>query len=348
MVELDEPLSKAQKGPALVQSLEDPHHVAVAAEHHAPIAVQHHAPIPVQYHAPIATNTIAITPTPHSIAVTSGHAHHYHQSEPYVAVTPKLAVVDTPYLHKKIHHEQLVVSSTPAPIHYSSEPYLVSSTPIPHLAEVAAQNAAIEHAAKNAALEHAAYNAHVAHEEAARAHYDHANAHLAVESYSNGAPHEQVVQLQHHEIAPEQHVRQLDHLSHEEAQDNQQKLLKLLTARGGVAEIGFERPGHAEHVGDAGISRARVLSATPSPLHPPVEEKVKTRRIVVSRPVQTLQEIDVVEPATKIERVAINQHTVIKTAKVGVERVHTSVPVYGKTLAPAIAHAQVPVSYYHK
>lgn len=45
-------------------------------------------------------------------------------------------------------------------------------------------------------------------------------------------------------------------------------------------------------------------------------------------------QIDVVEPFTKIHRVAVQQPTVFKTAVQDVARVHTSVPVYGKALTP--------------
>lgn len=48
----------------------------------------------------------------------------------------------------------------------------------------------------------------------------------------------------------------------------------------------------------------------------------------------SLMQIDVVEPFTKIHRVAVQQPAVFKTAVQDVARVHTSVPVYGKALAP--------------
>ncbi|XP_077293980.1 uncharacterized protein LOC143916658 [Arctopsyche grandis] len=378
LVELDEPLSKAQKGPAIVSSLDEHHHhqAAVFAEHGHAVAV---TPVAHAVAVTPAAHTLAITPTAHTVAITPV-GHHFHQES---------AFIDNRHFAPAVQH--VAYSTTPAPIHFSTPaPLIVSTTP--HYSE---DSVLVEAAARNVAeTEHAAYEAKLVHEEAvARAQINAKNAHLAVEAFSNGAAlenhhaleqqhalenHQALANQQalenHHALANQhaleshqalanQHAleshhalenhnafeaaKNVNHLSHEEAQENQQRLIKLLTARGGVAEVGFGRAGHSEHIGDAGISRARVLSATPSPHHAPVEEKVNTRRIVVSRPVQTLQEIDVVEPATKIEQVAINTPTFIKTARVGVQRVHTSVPVYGKALAPAVAHAQVPVGYYH-
>ncbi|XP_034253764.1 uncharacterized protein LOC117652780 [Thrips palmi] len=131
-------------------------------------------------------------------------------------------------------------------------------------------------------------------------------------------------------------VPSLRNLSPEQSQQNQQRLIELLTAQGGVAEVGSARSGPASaSVGDSGQVRARVLSATPAPEHAePTNERVQTRRVVVSRPIETLQEIDVVEPFTKIHRLAVNQPAVFKTAVQDVARVHTSVPVYGKALTP--------------
>lgn len=383
---MDEPLSQHQKGPAVVSTLEGQHHhhpISHVAEHGVAIAS---SPIP---------HAVAVTPLPHVVAITPSHQYS-HESYP-----------------EHGHQAQILVSSTPAPIHYPAhEAIIVSSTPGPHhesesdsifvdaaarhyeQAKHAAHEAGIAHQeavaranynaeahahedaiakanhqahveaqaheeavarhnyevevnAHNEAVARANHQAHVdahAHEEAvARHNYEHSNAHLVVEAHSNGSPKEHVIIKQDSLV----NIKGLNHLSHEEASANQHKLLQLLTARGGVAEVGHERHGGAEYVGDAGISRARVLSATPSPHHEPIDEKIKTRRIVVSRPVHTLQEIEVVQPATKIEQVAVNHPTVIKTAQVSYERVKTSVPVYGKVLAPAIAHAQVPVQYYH-
>ncbi|XP_021913232.1 uncharacterized protein LOC110826675 [Zootermopsis nevadensis] len=155
----------------------------------------------------------------------------------------------------------------------------------------------------------------------------------AVEVHANGAPHDVVPSLRA--------------LSPEVNQANQQRLIQLLTARGGVAEVGFGHEGPSPlPVGDVGPVRARVLSATPAPPHAdPTGERVSTRRVVVSRPIETVQDIDVVEPVTKLERIAVNHPTLFKTVHHDVARVPTSVPVLGKTLTPAIAHAAVPYGY---
>ncbi|XP_006623737.1 uncharacterized protein LOC102681750 [Apis dorsata] len=146
--------------------------------------------------------------------------------------------------------------------------------------------------------------------------------------------------------------------SPEQDQQNQNKLIELLTARGNVAEVGFGRSGPSQSaIGDVGQVRGRVISATPAPESAePADERVSTRRVVISRPIETLQEVNVVEPATKIERVSVQQPTFIKTARLDHVQVHSSVPVIGKALAPTIAHAAVPVyqktispayEYYH-
>lgn len=97
-------------------------------------------------------------------------------------------------------------------------------------------------------------------------------------------------------------------------------------------------------IGDADNIRARVISATPSYDNvKPASERVSTRRVVVSKPVETLQEIDVAEPVTKYERTSVQQPTLFKTAHLDHVQVHSSVPVIGKALTPALAHVSVPV-----
>lgn len=110
-------------------------------------------------------------------------------------------------------------------------------------------------------------------------------------------------------------------------------------------QVGFGRDGPiGTPIGDAGYVRARVLSATPSPERAePTGERVSTRRVVISRPIETLQELDIVEPASKIERIAVQQPALIKTTRVDHLQVHSSVPVVGKAFAPAVAHTAVPI-----
>lgn len=114
-----------------------------------------------------------------------------------------------------------------------------------------------------------------------------------------------------------------------------------------MTEVGLARNGPAvSPVGEAGQIRARVLSATPAPPSAePTGERVNTRRVVVSRPIETLQEIEVHEPVTKLHRIHVQQPTFIKTARQDFLRVPTSVPVYGKALAP-VAHAAVPIAHH--
>lgn len=113
----------------------------------------------------------------------------------------------------------------------------------------------------------------------------------------------------------------------------------------GFVQLGFGRDDTAgASIGDAGHVRARVLSAIPAPEYAePTGEHVSTRRIVVSRPIETFQEYDIVEPATKIERVSVQQPTLIKTARVNHVQVHGSIPIVGKALTPAVAHAAIPI-----
>ncbi|XP_015187600.1 PREDICTED: uncharacterized protein LOC107072305 [Polistes dominula] len=173
---------------------------------------------------------------------------------------------------------------------------------------------------------------------------------------SNGAPLEENSPFIAHDPSPS--VIPSQRLNAEENKSNQNRLIELLTARGSVSEVGFGHAGDLSRQNiEAGHVRARVLSATPAPDDAePTDQRVSTRRVVVSRPIETLQEVDVVEPATKLERVSIQQPTLIKTARLDHVQVHGSVPVVGKAYAPAVAHAAVPVyqktispayEYYH-
>ncbi|KAL1131370.1 hypothetical protein AAG570_010987 [Ranatra chinensis] len=99
---------------------------------------------------------------------------------------------------------------------------------------------------------------------------------------------------------------------------NQARLIELLTARGGVTEVG-----------DPARVRARVLSVGEGEGVP--KESVSTRRLVVNRPVQTVQRVQLLQPFTKIERVALDQPaTILKTAHA----------------APLLAHPQY-ATYLH-
>lgn len=106
------------------------------------------------------------------------------------------------------------------------------------------------------------------------------------------------------------------HLSPEQSQENQRKLLELLTGRGEVSEVALARSGES-------VVRGRVLSVTPAPPCAEGEERVNTRRVVVSRPVHTVEEVDVQRPFTQVERVAVH------------EPIHTH---HIATLAPILYH----------
>lgn len=87
----------------------------------------------------------------------------------------------------------------------------------------------------------------------------------------------------------------------------QRRLIELLTAREGVSELGFDNSAFKD-VGDAGQVRVQVLNAKLAPKDAPIAgERVNTRRVIVSRPIETIEEVDVEEPAIKVSRVVIQK-----------------------------------------
>lgn len=125
-----------------------------------------------------------------------------------------------------------------------------------------------------------------------------------------------------------------------------------------LLQVAFGRSGLANTaIDEVNRVKGRVISVTPAPYNADAaDERVSTRRVVFTKPIETLQELNVVEPATKIERVSVQQPTLIKTARVDHVQVHGSVPVVGKTLTPTLAHAAIPLyqktispayEYYH-
>ncbi|PNF31846.1 hypothetical protein B7P43_G08915 [Cryptotermes secundus] len=313
LVELEEPVAKIQKGPAVINPV-GPVAVGAFPVHPAPAVVA----------APVA---LAPSPAPEPV---------------FVSTTPAPAFGPAP---------------EPGPVAFQDEESVVVDN-----AEFAAR-AALSSESHQLEAEQRALNIQQQELQARLLDLDSRRQHLsrahtgarvtgplakagpAVEVHANGAP----VDLVPHARAGPDVVPSVRAVSPEANQANQQRLIQLLTARGGVAEVGFGHAGPSPlPVGDAGPVRARVLSATPAPPHAePAGERVSTRRVVVSRPIETVQDIDVVEPVTKLERIAVNHPTVFKTVHHDVARVPTSVPVLGKTLTPAIAHAAVPVGYVH-
>lgn len=127
---------------------------------------------------------------------------------------------------------------------------------------------------------------------------------------------------------PESPIIYSRQIAPEESHSNQQRFIQLLTANNGISEIGHPQIGaRSSNIINADFIRARVLSATPgTPNAPPTDERINTRRVVLSRPIETVQEVVVQEPVTKFEKVAVNTPTIFKTARLGVQRVHTSLP----------------------
>ncbi|XP_043497223.1 uncharacterized protein LOC122520955 [Polistes fuscatus] len=276
VVELDEPTSKSQKGPAVIQPLAY-NHVSVG-QSPVQVPILSHSVGPAPIFAPSSTPAPAtISSTPSSIS----------EEESVVVDNPEFRNANSPQNGQRF---------------FASEPQVITR--------------------------------------------------------SNGAPFEENSPFIAHDPSPS--VVPSQRLNAEENKSNQNRLIELLTARGSVSEVGFgARAGvdlSRQNI-EAGHVRARVLSATPAPDDAePTDQRVSTRRVVVSRPIETLQEVDVVEPATKLERVSIRQPTLIKTARLDHVQVHGSVPVVGKAYAPAVAHAAVPVyqktispayEYYH-
>lgn len=133
-------------------------------------------------------------------------------------------------------------------------------------------------------------------------------------SYLNHLRDSQITATKSH--SADEVISSARHLSTEQSQENQRKLLELLTGRGEVSEVAVARSGDA-------VVRGRVLSVTPAPPCAEGEERVNTRRVVVSRPVHTVEEVDVRRPFTHVQRVAVH------------EPVHTH---HIATLAPILYH----------
>ena len=322
LVELEEPLSKIQKGPAVINPVAP---VAVAG---GPI---HAAPYPVA--TPVA---VAPVPAPEPVFVSTTPA-------PVFGPVPGPGPV-------ALQDEETVVVDNPD---FSARAVLSAES---HQLEAEQRALNIQQQELQARqIELNSRREHLSRASIAppppgpsplpNAGAPHAIDGPAVEIRANGAP---LDILPHARVGPDV-VPSVRDLNPEVNQANQQRLIQLLTARGGVAEVDFGHAGHSPPpVGDAGPVRARVLSATPAPPHsPPAGERMSTRRVVVSRPIETVQDIDVVEPVTKLERIAVNHPTIFKSIRHDVARVPTSVPVLGKTLTPAIAHAALPVGYVH-
>ncbi|XP_015122598.1 uncharacterized protein LOC107045021 [Diachasma alloeum] len=325
VVELDEPTSKLQRGPAVVQPLDVSHYSAVS---------------------PVTHNLVAQ-------AASFAHAPSSPTTIPFVAHAPVHVTVAPVISHAPVSHYQ--PSSTAAP---ASADGSQGESQSEDDQSVTVENADFRGAQFRQGLFRAAGEGEKAATRGQERMQQEYFQSLTKSQVNSIASQSQTSDIQvksngeqsapprflAHDPTPSPSVIPSLRGSPEENRSNQQKLIDLLTARGGVADVGFSRDGLSSSVGDAGHVRARVISATPAPEYAePTGERVSTRRVVVSRPIETLQEVDVLEPATKYERISVQHPTLIKTARLDHIQVHGSVPVVGKALTPAVAHAAVPV-----
>jgi hypothetical protein len=110
----------------------------------------------------------------------------------------------------------------------------------------------------------------------------------------------------------------------------QGRLLELLSAKGGTV---------TEVLGENGSpNSASVLQVADALQDVNLQggERITTRRIVVTRPIETIQEIDIQEPATKIHRHAVNVPTLFKTPVQGIARVPVSLPGVKNVATPVL------------
>ncbi|XP_076231254.1 uncharacterized protein LOC143177274 [Calliopsis andreniformis] len=74
--------------------------------------------------------------------------------------------------------------------------------------------------------------------------------------------------------------------------------------------------------------------------------RTSIRRIVITSPIETIQEGRIIEPVTKVEQISIRQPTLLKTLRLDNVQVHGSVPVVEKTLPPFVEQDVYPVYGY--
>lgn len=76
-------------------------------------------------------------------------------------------------------------------------------------------------------------------------------------------------------------------------------------------------------------------------------ERTTTRRIVVTRPIETVQEVEIQEPATKIHRVAVKTPTLFKHHVPGYAQVPVAVPAVKNIATPVVkTHYAAPAYGY--
>ncbi|XP_065092007.1 uncharacterized protein LOC135712866 [Ochlerotatus camptorhynchus] len=117
-------------------------------------------------------------------------------------------------------------------------------------------------------------------------------------------------------------------LSAEQARSNQEQFIRLLSERDSIAEVGY---GPNTDTSSSLINtyvRSRVLSATPAPQgSKETSRTVNIRRIIVSRPIETEQEVEVREQTFSPHSTA---HQVTSSSD--------QVPVYSTIKPPAFSH----------
>jgi hypothetical protein len=123
----------------------------------------------------------------------------------------------------------------------------------------------------------------------------------------------------------------------------QARLLELLSAKGGTV---------TEVLGENGqANSASVLQVADSlqDLNLQGGERITTRRIVVTRPIETEQEVDIQEPATKIHRKVVETPALFKTAIQGVQRVPVNYPGVKNVQTPVLqtTYAHAAPAYAH-
>jgi len=122
----------------------------------------------------------------------------------------------------------------------------------------------------------------------------------------------------------------------------QNRLIELLNARGGSVTEVLNEDG-------APANQASVLEVAGALQDVSLQggEKITTRRIVVTRPIETIQEVDIQEPATKLHRVAVNTPTLFKHHVQGVAQVPVNVPAVKNFATPVVKTSYAQAAYAH-
>ncbi|XP_035780136.1 mucin-2-like [Anopheles albimanus] len=133
-------------------------------------------------------------------------------------------------------------------------------------------------------------------------------------------------------------------LTREQIHANQEQFIKLLSERDSITQVGYDgvKPETAGSLLDTFV-RSRVLSATPAPRDSKETSRtVNIRRIIVSRPVETEQEVEVREQAYHTTLAPPHtdsyEHKRDVSEVAGNDRLVPRVPVYVNAKPPAFAN----------